>query len=85
MMDKNAVFYLWLSHTKTCTSKYDDDYPDLNSHHNERPARDRPDEQPEPQTNPAPAPEKEPARLTTYDPAGEIPFSNWDGEEGQPP
>ena len=27
----------------------------------------------------------DPAQLTTYDPAGEIPFSNWDGEEGPRP
>ena len=63
----------------------DDDYPDRIIHHDERPARDRPADQPEPQTDPAPAPELEPAQLTTYDPAGEIPFSNWDGEEGPRP
>ena len=53
------------------------------------------DDYPEPQTDPAPASDegpdkqgrkkKEPAQLTTYDPAGSIPFSEWDGEEGQPP
>ena len=52
----------------------DDDYPDRITHHNE---------QPEPQTDPAP--EEGPAQFTTYDPAGEIPFSNWDGEEGPHP
>ena len=73
----------------------DDDYPDRIVHHNERPARDRPVDQSEPQTDPAPASEegpdkqgrkkKEPDQLTTYDLAGLIPFSEWDGEEGQPP
>ena len=73
----------------------DDDYPDRLVHHNERSVRDQPADQPEPQTDPTPASDegpdkqgrkkKEPAQLTTYDPAGEIPFSNWDGEEGQPP
>ena len=28
---------------------------------------------------------KEPDQLTTYDPAGSIPFSEWDGEEGPRP
>ena len=52
--------------------------------------------QPEPQTTPAPASDegpdkqqgrkkKEPDQLTTYDPAGSIPFSEWDGEEGPRP
>lgn len=75
----------------------DDDYPDRITHHNERPTRDRPADQPEPVTTPAPASDggpadkqrgrkkKEPDQLTTYDPAGEIPFSNWDGEEGPRP
>ena len=63
----------------------DDDIIDMITHHNERPARDRPADQPEPQTDPAPASESEPAQLTTYDPAGSIPFSNWDGEEGPRP
>ena len=59
----------------------DDDDPDRIVHHNERSARDRPADRPEPQTDPAPASESEPAQLTTYDPAGEISFSNWGGEE----
>ena len=73
----------------------DDEYPDRIVHHIERSARDRPADQPEPQTDPAPASDegpdkqgrkkKEPDQLTTYDPAGSIPFSEWDGEEGQPP
>ena len=63
----------------------DDDYPDQITHHNERPARDRPADRPEPQTDPAPASEEEPDQLTTYDPAGSIPFSEWDGEEGPRP
>ena len=37
-----------------------EDYPDLISHHNERPARDRPADRPEPQTDPAP--EEEPSK-----------------------
>ena len=56
--------------TRAC----EDDYPDRITHHNERP---------EPQTNPAS--EEEPTQLTTYDPAGSIPFSEWDGEEGPRP
>ena len=63
----------------------DDDYPDQITHHNERPARDRPADRPEPHTAPAPASEEEPDQLTTYDPAGSIPFSEWDGEEGPRP
>ena len=73
----------------------DDDYPDRIVHHNERPTRDRPADQPEPQTAPAPASDegpdkqgrkkKEPDQLTTNDPAGSIPFSEWDGEEGPRP
>ena len=51
-----------------------EDYPDRIVHHNERP---------DPQTNPAP--EEEPDQFTTYDPAGSIPFSEWDGEEGPAP
>ena len=38
-----------------------------------------------PETDHAPASEEETAQLTTYDPAGDIPFSNWDGEEGTRP
>ena len=56
-------------------------------------SKPQPDEQLEPQTDHAPASDegpdkqqgrkkKEPAQLTTYDPAEEILFSNWDGEEG---
>ena len=73
-----------------------EDHPDRITHRNERPARDRPADRPEPATTPAPASEEGPAacqgrkkkgpdQLTTYDPAGEIPFSNWDGEEGPRP
>ena len=73
----------------------DDDDPDRIVHYNERPTRDRPADQPEPQTDPAPVSDegpdkqgrkkKEPDQLTTYDPAGSIPFSEWDGEEGPRP
>ena len=63
----------------------DDDYPDPISHHNERRKKKQPDEQPELQTDPVPASESEPDQLTTYDPAGSIPFSEWDGEEGTAP
>ena len=38
----------------------DDDYPDRIVHHNERSARDRPADQPEPQTDPAPASDEGP-------------------------
>ena len=58
----------------------DDDYPDRIVHHNERPPRDRPADQPEQQTDPAPASEEETSKQ-----GGEIPFSNWDGEEGPRP
>ena len=72
-----------------------EDHPDRITHRNERPARDRSADRPEPQTAPAPASDegpdkqgrkkKEPDQLTTYDPAGSIPFSEWDGEEGPRP
>ena len=58
----------------------DDDYPDRIVHHNERPVRDRPVDQSEPQPDPAPASEEETSKQ-----GGEIPFSNWDGEEGPRP
>lgn len=56
----------------------DDDYPDRITHHNERPPRDRPVDQLEQQTDPAPVKDHEPETEENL-------FLEWDGEEGQTP
>ena len=69
-----------LENTARAGRACDDDYPDRIVHHNERPVRDRPADQPEPATTPAPVKDHGPAPETE-----ENPFLEWDGEEGQIP